>query len=64
MAQIDYIHISLRAEVDSATRTVFSYPPSAEPQAWEKRLVTPAVAIKRCLTAPECYVFYQWDDGH
>ncbi len=62
MSVCNYLHIALRVEVDSATRTVLNYPDGEVP-AWERQLVAPAAAIKRFLNASECYVLQQWESG-
>lgn len=62
MSVCNYLHIALRVEADSVTRTVLNYPDGEVP-AWERQLVAPAAAIKRFLNATECYVLQQWETG-
>ncbi|MDE6485502.1 MAG: hypothetical protein K2L14_08940 [Duncaniella sp.] len=62
MSVCNYLHIALRVEADSVTRTVLNYPDGEAP-AWERQLVAPAAAIKRFLNATECYVLQQWEAG-
>lgn len=62
MSVCNYLHIALRVEADSVTRTVLNYPYGDTP-GWEHQLVAPAAAIRRFLNATECYVLQQRESG-